>query len=113
MVIGKLNKSDGVTIFIKENIKLIIINENVLSNCKSLEISFEQYHKKYTIIGLYMSPKDNNYLFLNGLELYLCNIDKSYSIIFCGDINIYILSNSIRSTEYLNILSQRIHILYK
>ena len=47
--IGKLNKSDGVTIFIKEPIKLTNIKENVISNCNSIELSFEYLSNNFII----------------------------------------------------------------
>lgn len=50
--IGTLNKSDGITILIKENIKLSCINTTVLVNCNSIEINFQYYDKQYILIGI-------------------------------------------------------------
>lgn len=104
--IGKLNKSDGATVFVKETIKFINIKENVISNCNSIELSFEYFNKNVMITCIYKSPNDYNSLFLDGLEVYLNSINKSYNSIVCGDINIdiYQLKNSLTSTEYLNIM---------
>jgi len=71
--IGTLNKSDGITILIKENIKINCINSYVLDNCNSLEINFQLYDKQYILVGIYRSPNDNADLFINGLDSYLSN----------------------------------------
>jgi len=53
--IGKLNKSDGVTIFIKQPIKLTNIKENVTSNCTSIELtSFEYFSINFIITFTYI-----------------------------------------------------------
>lgn len=44
--IGKFNKCDGVTVFVKEIIKLSNIKENVIPNCNSIEMSFEFFKIK-------------------------------------------------------------------
>lgn len=109
--IGKLNKSDGVTIFIKEPIKLTDIKENVICNCNSIELSFEYLSNNFIITCIHRSPNDNTRSFLDGLEMYLNSINKSHrsTRIICGDINIDILNqnNSLTSIEYLNIMASK------
>lgn len=107
--LGKLNKSGGVTIFIKESIKLTNIKENVISNSNAIELSFEYLSNNFIITCIYRSPNDNIGLFLNGLEMYLNSINKSHRSIICGDINIDILNqnNPLTSIEYLNIIASK------
>lgn len=55
--IGKLNKSDGVTVLVKETIRLSNIKENIIPNCNSIEISFEFFDKNFMITCIYRFPK--------------------------------------------------------
>jgi hypothetical protein len=102
--ISKFNKCDGITIFVKENIKLLGTNDNVLCNSNSLELIVECCGTIYNIIGVYRSPSSDIGTFLNTLESYLNNINTSNKIVICGDINNDILSNSLYATEYLNLM---------
>jgi len=108
--IGKFNKCDGVTILIKDQVNLINVRDNIISNCNSLELKFKINNSTYTILGIYRSPNDNVDLFISDLESYLIilinntnnNLNK---FIICGDINIDISNISVLATEYQNILS--------
>lgn len=73
--ISKFNKCDGVTIFVKENIKLLGVNDNVFCNSNSLEVIVECCGNVYTIIGVYRSPSKS----------YLNNINTSNKIVICGE----------------------------
>lgn len=57
--LGKFNKSDGVTILIKEQVNLINVRDNIISNCNSLELKFKINNSMYSIVGIYRSPNDN------------------------------------------------------
>jgi len=105
--ISKFNKSDGVTILIKEQVNLINVRDNIISNCNSLELKFKINNSMYTILGIYRSPNDNVDLFISELESYLINYTNNNlnTFIICGDINIDISNISVLATEYQNILS--------
>jgi len=105
--ISNFNKSDGVTILIKEQVNLINVRDNIISNCNSLELKFKINNSTYTILGIYKSPNDNVDLFISDLELYLINNTNNNlnKFIICGDINIDISNTSVLTTEYQNILS--------
>jgi len=104
--VGSLNKSDGITILLKENIKVSCINTTILSNCNFLEIKHQLFDKQYVLIRIYRSPNDNNDLFINGFHLYLSGTSDKECIILCDDNNIDILVNFSHSTDYLNIMSR-------
>jgi len=54
--LGTLNKADGVSIFIKDNIIINDVILNVIPGCNSLELTFNYNLKSYKVIGLYRSP---------------------------------------------------------
>jgi len=102
--LGTLNKADGVSIFIKDNIIINDVILNVVQGCNSLELTFNYNLKAYiVIIGLYSSLTINS--FLVGLDHYLSNIYGNYRIVLCGDMNINILDNTGDVSDYLNILA--------
>lgn len=73
----KFNKSDSVTILIKENIKLINVKNTVISNCNSLELLMEIKESIFIKLGIYRSPNDKIDLYL--IELYLLRIVYKYN----------------------------------
>ncbi|KAF0705322.1 otoferlin-like [Aphis craccivora] len=90
------NKSDGVTVLIRQSIKLLQIQKQILLNCNSIQLIFQ----------IDKSPNDNLELFLKSLDLILPEINVHYKSIICGDININILINSNISNDYLNIMAR-------
>lgn len=103
--IGKFNKSYGVTILIKEQIKLLNVKDTIINNSNFLELQFKKNNSIYTILGIYRSPNDNVDLFISDLEVYLINNTNNNlnKCLIHGDINIDIGNNSVIATEYQNI----------
>jgi len=54
--LGTLNKADGVSIFIKDNIIINDVNLNLILGCNSLELTSNYNLKANKVIGLYRSP---------------------------------------------------------
>lgn len=103
---GNFNKSDGLIVYIKSNIKyshrIIEINE---INILELTLNFED--KKIKILAVYRSPASSPLTFMNNLKDLLENSqnNQDYSILI-GDLNIDILSDNDCTNEYLNIMSE-------
>jgi hypothetical protein len=100
-----LNKADGVTIFIRNNVIITDLNTNIITDCNSIEINFKFNELNYKIIGIYRSPSLAINNFLMGIDAYLSNISNTYKVIICGDMNINILEKSSNVSNYLNILA--------
>ncbi|KAF0696164.1 RNA-directed DNA polymerase from mobile element jockey [Aphis craccivora] len=104
--IGIFNKCDGVTIFVKNNIKILNVNINIIPFCNSIELQLENDSIKFTIIGIYRSPNNNVEQFLINLEKYLQLVINIKHIIISGDIiNINILDNSNIVDNYLDTMA--------
>jgi len=102
--LGIFNKSDGVTVLIRQSINVLQIEKQILLNCNSIKLIFQIDKLVFSIICIYRSPNDSLELFLKSLELTIPQINKLYKNIICGDINIEIMRNSNISNEYLNIM---------
>lgn len=103
--LGIINKNDGVTVFIKNSLKIINIAYNMITDCNSIEISLDIGNKYINIIGIYRSPNTNIDNFLESLNNYLEHLDdynKRY--IIAGDLNINIMDANL-SNDYLNIMA--------
>jgi len=104
--LGIFNKSDGVTVLIRQSINVLQIEKQILLNCNSIQLIFQIDKLVFSMICIYRSPNDNLELFLKSLELTLPQINKRYKNIIYGDINIDIIRNSNISNEYLNIMAR-------
>lgn len=103
--LGKINKNDGVTVFIKNSLKLINISYNMITDCNSIEISLDIDNKFINIIGIYRSPNSNIDNFLESLNNYLEHLDDhNKRFIIAGDMNINIMDTYL-SNDYLNIMA--------
>ncbi|CAI6365857.1 unnamed protein product [Macrosiphum euphorbiae] len=100
------NKSDGVTIFIKNRYLVKNVCTNLMSNVNSIEFKFDINGIEFVVMGCYRSPSDNIDAFLYSLNNYLTqSSDIKYHII-CGDFNINILKSSyLKVINYLNIFA--------
>lgn len=99
----KLNKSDGLSIFVSNICKFKNVRKQIISNCNSIEITIYKGNSLFYLTGLYRSPSYNLEDFLFSLNDYLSQYNQNSNQILCGDINIDILSNNIESVDYLNI----------
>ncbi|CAI6345671.1 unnamed protein product [Macrosiphum euphorbiae] len=62
------NKSDGVTLFIKNSYQVKNVCTNLMSNVNySIEVNFDINGIEYTVTGCYRSPSDNIDAFLSSL----------------------------------------------
>jgi len=103
--LGHTNKSDGVTIFVKNKFILKSITHDLITECNSIELLFDHNGKTFMIIGIYRSPKSNKDNFVIGLNDYLQRLNDSNAyFIIAGDININIIDPDI-SFEYLNTMA--------
>lgn len=57
--LGKINKNDGVTVFIKNSLKIINISYNIITYYNSIAISLDIDNKSINIINIYRSPNSN------------------------------------------------------
>lgn len=102
---GFLNKSDGVTIFIRNNVLAMDLSTNIITDCNSIEMSCKYNLHNYKIIGIYRSLNLVINNFLMGIDSYLSNISINDKVIICGDMNINILNTSSEVSNYLNIMA--------
>lgn len=110
-VTAKLNKSDGVTFFVREGLQFQIVNNN-FSGCTGKSIIVLIGDKKVFITGMYRSPKYRQIdSFLEGLD----DLMKDHSCaahVIIGDMNVDLLENSTRTNELLNLVSSNGFINY-
>lgn len=102
---GFLNKSDGFTIFIRNNVLAMDLSTNIITDCNSIEMSCKYNLHNYKIIGIYRSLNLVINNFLMGIDSYLSNISINDKVIICGDMNINILNTSSEVSNYLNIMA--------
>jgi len=100
----KLNKSNGLSIFVNNICKIKSFRKQIISNCNFIEITIDKGNSLFYLTGLYKSPIYHLENFLFSLNNYLSQFKHNYNQILCDDINIDILSNNIETVEYLNIL---------
>lgn len=103
---GNFNKSDGVVVYIKNNIKysysLVEIN-----NINIIELSLKLENKKIKIYAIYRSPASCPFAFNNDLKTLLENSQNNYDYtLLIGDLNIDILTDRDYANDYLNIMSE-------
>jgi len=108
--LGTLNKSDGVTILIKESLNILQIEKNVLLDCNSIHLKIKSNELLFSLICIYRSPNDNLENFINNLDFFLSQNKNNYLNILCGDINIDIMKISNISNDYLNVLAKHEYI---
>lgn len=109
---GKLNKNDGVVVYIKTSIKNTYTFIDLGGN-KAMRIDFTICNKKFTLTAVYRihqtSPCDFNLDLMN----YLSTINDSTDFsILLGDLNINILQQKDFINEYLNIMSECGYVSY-
>lgn len=63
-LLGTLNKSDGVTVLIRESINILKIEKPVLLNCNSIHLIIKINELIFSLICIYRSPNDNLESFL-------------------------------------------------
>lgn len=95
---SKLNKSDGITVFMRNSIKINSVNLGELNFCSSLNLSIVLNDSTLNLICVYRSRSLLQENFLDGIAY-------NMSCILCGDINIDLNKINAVSVRYLNILS--------
>ena len=108
---GKLNKNDGVFVFLKSNLEFS--HESIqIGEINALKLILTEQGKRIIITAVYRSPSTCPYNFNMGLLSYFDSTEKTDVHIFVGDININLLSNTDYSEEYQNILDSHGFISY-
>lgn len=105
---GKINKNDGVVIYIKENIDFVWEKHYLGNNCV-VKIKMNIYGKSISITPIYRPPATCPKEFIVNLNEYLKNIkkEKNDHNIVIGDLNINILEkNDPVVEEYLNVMAE-------
>lgn len=104
--LGVINKSDGVTLFIKNSYQVKNVYTNLMSNVNSIEVLFDSNGIDYIVTGCYRSPSDNIDAFLSSLNSYLTQSSEFINHIIGGDFNIDILKSiNLKVIDYLNIFA--------
>lgn len=85
---GTLNKSDGVTVFIKEPLSIIQMENQVWLNCNSIFFKIKSEKKMFSLICIYRSPNDNLEKIVKSLYSFLSRNNNKCPSVICGDINI-------------------------
>lgn len=52
--LGTLNKSDGVTILIKDSLNILQIEKNVILNCNSIHLKIKSNELLFSLICIYI-----------------------------------------------------------
>lgn len=103
---GCFNKSDGVIVYIRNNIKYTY-NIIVKNGVHVIEMVLNLNNRKIKIFPIYRSPASCILTFNNDIKALLENSHKNYDYtILIGDLNIDILENKEYTNDYLNILSE-------
>lgn len=101
----KLNKSDGISIYIRNTINVNTINYDVVDHCSSINFNLLKNNSIFNIICVYRSPSLSQNHFIDSVENYLNNFTAKDSVIFCGDVNINLQLDTVDTVNYLNVLS--------
>jgi len=80
--VGTFNKSDGVTIFIKDSLNIVQIDKQVLLNCNSMQLIIKVDDLIFSLICIHRSPNDDLDNFIIGLVLFLSQIKNIFLSIF-------------------------------
>lgn len=102
---SKLNKSDGISVYINNLIPVTFVKLGVIDYCSSLHIQFSNNETLSYLTCIYRSPSLDQSFFINSLEKYLNTFNDKTPHIFCGDININLHVVNNYSVNYQNILS--------
>jgi len=101
----KLNKSDGITVFIRNSCKVNSVHLGLINYCSSMNLNISINESVLNLICVYRSPSLLQEHFLDSLEIFLDDIDNTKSYILCGDINIDLNKVDVNTVKYQNILS--------
>lgn len=103
---SKLNKNDGVLIFINDKINYKVEHKKLpLTNIVISNIEFSINNTAFNVMPCYRSPSTGDNQFIEDLETHLSINDKENVDILIGDFNIDILNNeSAASNNYLAML---------
>lgn len=96
----KLNKSGGITVFIRNSFKIDSVDLGLINYCSSLNINISNNDYVLNLICVYRSPSLLPEHFIDCLEIFLDNIDYTKSYIFCGDINIDLNKIDVNTVRY-------------
>lgn len=99
---SSLNRADGVIVYIKSclNHSCEIVT---VGNIKFCRIIIKENNDEIAISAVYRSHSVNAHEFLFNLENYFNNYCSKKTEVFCGDINIDILSDTKVSNDYINL----------
>jgi hypothetical protein len=102
---AKFNKCDGVCVFIKDHLKVEILEIDIASaNSIVLDIRGPQMKENITLIAIYRSPSLSVDLFVEDLSLCLEELKNKKNIILTGDININLDQSTNLVNEYCGLL---------
>jgi len=77
-----LNKSDGLSVYIKNEISIIGCKTNIILYCNFLELILKFRDQEIKVIGIYRSPNNDVKAFLNNLAVFLetCSSNSRYYV---------------------------------
>ncbi|VEN58210.1 unnamed protein product [Callosobruchus maculatus] len=106
---GGINKNDGVIIYVKSDLQYSYEMHHI-QDIEVVNMLIKYADKTFNIIPLYRSPSTSADEFTHHLNIFLKQKTNSDINVIVGDINIDILSDSVISNNYLNVLSENSYI---
>lgn len=101
---GRLNKNDGVVVYIKEGMDFTYQVKDIC-DIKIIEVNVKAGTENFIVTAIYRSPSTDPKRFNIGLHEYVQSIKRTDLHIIAGDTNIDLLSGADYVEEYKNILS--------
>jgi len=101
-----MNKAGGVAVYYRNNALFAhVLDTYSINQCDSLVVRFYSAldNISFTLCAVYRSPSNDVTAFIDSLSLQL-ELLNHVNFIFCGDINIDILTVSNNSQRYLDVL---------
>nr|CAH7738545.1 unnamed protein product [Callosobruchus chinensis] len=106
---GGINKNDGVIIYVKSDLQYSY-EIHQIQDIGVVNMLIKYVDKTFNIIALYRSPSTSVDEFTHHLNIFLKQKANSDINVIVGDINIDILSDSVISNNYLNVMSENNYI---
>lgn len=102
-------KGGGICVLYKSNIEMVEVwkGKNSISGHESMHVEVSINKKKVTILAVYRPPEFNQNLFIEEINNYITQIDKTHDLIVIGDINIDIKNQICGMVgRYKNVMSE-------